>query len=86
VAVAVWWARQTGWRCVQDRMSDRIGTNAKNAAEFREVSLRRGDVLDRVSLDLPLGRTTAVLGASGSGKSTLIQLIACDARAVERTR
>ncbi|MGH8194033.1 MAG: ATP-binding cassette domain-containing protein [Woeseiaceae bacterium] len=58
-------------------MSENIGTNTKSAAEFREVSLRRGDVLalDRVTLDLPLGLTTAVLGASGSGKSTLIQLI-----------
>lgn len=52
-------------------------TNAQNAVEFRAVSLRRGDVLalDDVSLALPRGRTTAVLGASGSGKSTLVQLI-----------
>lgn len=48
-----------------------------HAAEFRSVSLRRGDVLvlDNVTLSLPLGQTTAVLGASGSGKSTLVQLI-----------
>jgi osmoprotectant transport system ATP-binding protein len=47
------------------------------AAEFRSVSLRRGDILalDDVTLSLPLGQTTAVLGASGSGKSTLVQLI-----------
>jgi osmoprotectant transport system ATP-binding protein len=50
---------------------------SRSAAELRNVSLCRGDVLalDRVSLDLPIGRTTAVLGASGSGKSTLVQLI-----------
>jgi osmoprotectant transport system ATP-binding protein len=52
-------------------------TNVATAAEFSSVSLRRGEVLalDQVSLSLPLGQTTAVLGASGSGKSTLVQLI-----------
>jgi osmoprotectant transport system ATP-binding protein len=52
-------------------------TDTPYAVEFDAVSLRRGDVLalDEVSLSLPRGRTTAVLGASGSGKSTLVQLI-----------
>lgn len=53
------------------------GADRKNAAEFHEVTLCRGDVLalNDVTLSLPLGETTAVLGASGSGKSTLVQLI-----------
>lgn len=47
-----------------------------SAAEFRHVTLKRGDVvaLDDLTLTLPGQKTTAVLGASGSGKSTLIQL------------
>jgi putative ABC transport system ATP-binding protein len=46
---------------------------------LHEVSKRcgrgRGAVtaLDRVSLSLPAGSFTAVLGVSGSGKSTLLQ-------------
>jgi len=50
---------------------------AEFAAELINVRLQRGDVvaLNNISLSLPAGQTTAVLGASGSGKSTLIQLI-----------
>lgn len=52
-------------------------TRTSKAAELEGVSLRRGAVLalDNVTLALPRGQTTAVLGASGSGKSTLVQLI-----------
>jgi osmoprotectant transport system ATP-binding protein len=47
------------------------------AVELRDVSLKRGGVtvLEGISLALPHGRTTAVLGESGSGKSTLIELV-----------
>ncbi len=46
------------------------------AAVFDRVTLTRGTVraLDDVTVRMPGGQTTAVLGASGSGKSTLIQL------------
>ena len=47
-----------------------------SAVVFDGVGLTRGTVraLDGVSVRMPGGQTTAVLGASGSGKSTLVQL------------
>ena len=59
------------------------------AAEVRGVTRRfpvEGDVvtaLDRVDLDVPVGRMTIVSGPSGSGKSTLLSLLACMQRADE---
>ena len=62
-------------------------TDAENAEEF--VSLREGialegvtfsyggegTVLDGLTLFLPAGKTTAIVGGSGAGKSTLVDLI-----------
>lgn len=45
---------------------------------FENVSFSYGDgekILDDLSLHIPAGRTTAILGATGSGKSTLVHLL-----------
>ena len=46
------------------------------AVELDDVTLAYGDkvVLDAVSLRIPRGKTTVLLGPSGTGKSTLIRL------------
>ena len=48
------------------------------AIEFRDVSLALPDgrlLLDRVSLALDPGTTTAILGRSGSGKTTMLRMV-----------
>ena len=44
----------------------------------RNVTKRFGDfaALDNVSVDIPTGSLTALLGPSGGGKSTLLRIIA----------
>ena len=51
---------------------------ADASVEFQDVSFAYGDrtILDHVSLTVPSGSTTAVVGPSGGGKTTLCSLIA----------
>jgi ATP-binding cassette subfamily B protein len=42
---------------------------------FQYGSIHSPKVLDQISLMLPEGRTTAIVGASGSGKTTLMKLL-----------
>jgi ATP-binding cassette subfamily B protein len=50
----------------------------RDAIELDQVSFRygcRANVLEKVSLRMPAGKTVAVVGESGSGKSTLLKLL-----------
>ncbi len=42
---------------------------------FRYDRFSPGLTIDNISLDIPAGRTTAIVGASGRGKTTLIKLL-----------
>ncbi len=51
-----------------------------NSIHIKNVSFRYGDpysrkVLNNISLTIPKGKTTAIVGTSGSGKTTLIKLL-----------
>jgi ATP-binding cassette subfamily B multidrug efflux pump len=52
-------------------------TTIHGAIEFRHLTFRydEADVLRDVSLTIPAGTTTAIVGATGSGKSTLLSLL-----------
>jgi iron complex transport system ATP-binding protein len=47
---------------------------------IENATVYRGDtrVFDRLSLELPAGRSTAILGPNGAGKTTLLQLVTRD--------
>ncbi|MCI0668105.1 MAG: ATP-binding cassette domain-containing protein [Methylococcaceae bacterium] len=44
---------------------------------IRDLTFRRGErvIFDRINLDFPRGKVTAIMGPSGTGKTTLLQLI-----------
>jgi ATP-binding cassette subfamily B protein len=55
----------------------RHSTQIRGRVEFRGLSFRFGDkqILRDISVVLPAGTTTAIVGATGSGKSTLLHLL-----------
>jgi HlyB family type I secretion system ABC transporter len=61
-----------------DRSNKARFEKVERAIELCDVSFRygcRSNVLEKLSLRIPAGRTVAIVGESGSGKSTLIKLL-----------
>jgi iron complex transport system ATP-binding protein len=56
------------------------GAMAPPLLSIENATVFRGDtrVLDRFSLEIPAGRSTAILGPNGAGKTTLLQLLTRD--------
>ncbi|MEA9390349.1 phospholipid ABC transporter ATP-binding protein MlaF [Acerihabitans sp. TG2] len=50
---------------------------AEHLVDIRGLSFRRGDrpIFDNISLQVPRGKITAIMGPSGIGKTTLLRLI-----------
>ncbi|MDX1795881.1 MAG: ATP-binding cassette domain-containing protein [Hydrogenovibrio sp.] len=52
--------------------------NFETVIEIKNLSFRRGErvIFDNLSLSIPTGKITAIMGPSGTGKTTLLKLIA----------
>lgn len=62
---------------VRDMRGEALPQPIRGALSFEQVGFAYGDkdVLHDVSLTVPAGKMTALVGATGSGKSTLIKLV-----------
>lgn len=58
-----------------DRPAECVGEVRLSGIEFTYPSRPNAKVLDNLSIHIPAGKTTALVGASGSGKSTIIGLL-----------
>ena len=57
--------------------TSRLNTNPDALVELRDISFGYGErrILDGISLTVPRGKVTALMGASGGGKTTVLRLI-----------
>jgi phospholipid/cholesterol/gamma-HCH transport system ATP-binding protein len=58
-------------------------TSSESLVELRHLTFGYGDrvILDDISLSVPRGKVTALMGASGGGKTTILRLIGGQSRA-----
>jgi phospholipid/cholesterol/gamma-HCH transport system ATP-binding protein len=63
--------------------TSRLNTNPDALVELRDISFGYGErrILDGISLTVPRGKVTALMGASGGGKTTVLRLIGGQYRA-----
>ena len=64
----------------QSDQNDVVELDSSSSLAFRNVSFTYGSeksrrVIQDLSLDIPVGKTTAIVGLSGSGKTTMIKLM-----------
>jgi len=64
----------------QNDQNDVVELDSSSSLAFRNVSFTYGSekskrVIQDLSLDIPVGKTTAIVGLSGSGKTTMIKLM-----------
>ncbi|RFC88652.1 ATP-binding cassette domain-containing protein, partial [Klebsiella pneumoniae] len=54
-----------------------VAQTQENLVEVRGIRFSRGDrvIFDDISLSVPRGKITAIMGPSGIGKTTLLRLI-----------
>ena len=52
-------------------------SNSESLVELRNLTFGYGErvILDNISLSVPRGKVTALMGASGGGKTTILRLI-----------
>jgi iron complex transport system ATP-binding protein len=62
------------------RSSPSSSVGAAPLLSIENATVYRGEtrVFDRLSLEIPMGRSTAILGPNGAGKTTLLQLVTRD--------
>ena len=63
--------------------TSQLNTNPDALVELRDLRFGYGErvILDGISLTIPRGKVTALMGASGGGKTTVMRLIGGQYRA-----